>query len=158
MNEINAEVLRREIGNLRIMLLDSEISESFSGAGDNSDLREIFGEKPRVEEKPEIKNQGKRQEAVLDYIRKFPNGCKMRHLSVEFPDFSERTVRADVQRLIDKGLIEKIGSKTGPFSYFRTVDSPDLQLEKVDLEADPAPASTSRRGEAGVTKEELFSL
>lgn len=124
-SEVNARVLCREFGNLRIML-NSEISESFPGIASSVDLREIFAEKG-VKEGPEkgreIKDQKGRQEAMLAYIRKFPNGCRMRQLSVTFPDFSERTVRADIQWLIGKGLIEKIGSKTGPFSYFRQVDS-----------------------------------
>ncbi len=149
MSQINAGVLCRELGNLRNML-DSEISESFPGIADTIDLREIFAEKGVKEglgRKQEIRDQGGRQGAILAYIRKFPNGCRMRQLSVAFTDFSERTVRADVQRLIDKGLIEKIGSKTGPFSYFRVIDSLDFQPKGAVL-----PEDTS------VTKEELFSL
>ena len=149
MSQINADVLCRELGNLRIML-NSEISESFPGIANSVDLREIFAEKgaeKSPEKRREIKDQGGRQEAMLAYIRKFPNGCRMRQLSVTFPDFSERTVRADIQRLIDKGLIEKIGSKTGPFSYFRQIDPSEFQLEEAGLPAEPH-----------VTEEELFSL
>ena len=124
-SEINAMVLCRELGNLRI-LLNTEISESISGVSSSLNLEEIFAERSQKEGEKgesEIGNQGERQTAVLEYIRKFPNGCRMRQLSVTFSDFSERTIRADVQRLINGGLVEKIGSKTGPFSYFRTVGS-----------------------------------
>ena len=124
-NEVNAMVLCRELGNLRIML-NAEISEPFSGVVDTLNLQEIFAEKGIAKDGKErqgIRGQAERQRAVLGYIRKFPNGCRMRQLSATFPDFSERTIRTDVQRLIGEGLIEKIGSKTGPFSYFRQVDS-----------------------------------
>ena len=137
--EVNTMVLCRELGNLRIML-NAEISEPFSGVSDSLNLQEIFAEKGIVKEgkgKQGIGSQKERRKAVLGYIRKFPNGCRMRQLSATFPDFSERTIRTDVRRLIDEGLIEKIGSKTGPFSYFRQVDS---------------------GAESSVTKEEPFSL
>jgi len=140
-SEINAGVLCRELGNLRNML-NTEISESISGVANQLDLREIFVEKASIRgdgEPQEIKSQEKRQEAILDYIRKFPNGCRMRQLSATFADFSERTVRADIQRLMDKGLVEKIGSKTGPFSYFRSVDvdSSAFQPDEVILPVEP---------------------
>ncbi|MDP2650670.1 MAG: hypothetical protein Q8P04_01075 [bacterium] len=138
-SEINAMVLCRELGNLRIML-NAEISEPFSGVVDTLNLQEIFAEKGIAKDGKErqgIRGQAERQGAVLGYIRKFPDGCRMRQLSATFPDFSERTIRTDIQRLIGKGLIEKIGSKTGPFSYFRQVDS---------------------GAESFVTKEDPFSL
>lgn len=138
-SEINAMVLCRELGNLQIML-NAEISEPFSGVFDSINLQEIFAEKGMAKEekgKHGIRGQEERQKAVLGYIRKFPNGCRMRQLSATFSDFSERTIRTDVRRLIGEGLIEKIGSKTGPFSYFRQVDS---------------------GAEPPVTEEELFSL
>lgn len=149
MSEINAMVLCRELGNLRV-LLNTEISESFSGVLENSDLEEIFSDKtPEKEEnsKEEIRNKRERQGAVLEYIRKFPNGCRMRQLSIEFAIFSERTVRADVQKLIGRGLVEKIGSKTGPFSYFRVVSSAHSADSANSLQASspraepPLPAS-----------------
>ncbi|MEX2033212.1 MAG: hypothetical protein WD889_01455 [Candidatus Colwellbacteria bacterium] len=148
-SEINAMVLCRELGNLRIML-NAEISESFSGVSANLNLQEIFAEKgvsKGGEGKQGIWSQKERQKAVLGYIRKFPSGCRMRQLSATFPDFSERTIRTDVQRLIGKGLVEKTGSKTGPFSYFKHVDSPGFQPREAGL-----PAG------APVTKEEPFSL
>ena len=138
-SEVNAMVLCRELGNLRSML-NAEISEPFSGVVDTLNLQEIFAEKGIAKDGKErqgIRGQAERQRAVLGYIRKFPNGCRMRQLSATFPDFSERTIRTDVQRLIGEGLIEKIGSKTGPFSYFRQVDS---------------------GAESPVTKEDPFSL
>lgn len=145
-SEVNAEVLCRELGNLRRMI-NTETAESISGVLNTVDLETIFNEKGVNTGKSgeEIRDQGKRQEAILGYIRKFPNGCRMRQLSAEFSNFSERTVRTDIQKLIGKGLVLKVGSKTGPFSYFRVVDSSNLQGGEVSL-----PAS--------VTKEELFTL
>ncbi len=164
-SEINAMVLCRELGNLRIML-NAEISESLSGVANSLNLQEIFAEKDISgggKEKQEIGNQEERQKAVLGYIRKFPHGCRMRQLSVTFPDFSERTIRTDVQRLIDGGLVEKIGSKTGPFSYFRTLGS----AHSADSAGSPqassqssrnATAGTAGQAETSVTKEEPSSL
>lgn len=151
MSEINTMVLCRELDNLRNML-NAEISESLSGVSSSLNLQEIFTEEKGVfgggKEGQEVGNQEERQKAVLGYIRKFPNGCRLRQLSVVFPSFSERTIRTDVQRLIDGGLVEKIGSKTGPFSYFRVVDS----VHSTNM------AHLTNLGQAGVTKEEPSPL
>ena len=86
-----------------------------------------------------------RQSSVYRFIRQLPDGCRMRDLTVQFPDVSERTLRGDVQKLVDGGSIERVGSKSGPFSYLRAIEvesddssSPDSSGEYVLLpEADP---------------------
>lgn len=133
MSPVNAEVLQRELGNLQ-KVLNAEITESTVKAVHSIDLQRIFVGKIGQEE-TEIISQDDRQVAILQYIRKFPYGCRMRQLSVAFAGVSERTIRADIGRLIAKGLVEKVGSKTGPFSYFRA-RSPSKTL--VTREGSPA--------------------
>ena len=136
MSAVNAEVLERELGNLQKML-NAEIAESTAEAVNGVDLQRLFIQKPYQEE-GEIMGQDGRQSAILRYIRKFPYGCRMRQISAAFAGFSERTIRADIGRLVDKGLAEKAGSKTGPFSYFKAtaLGSSDFQTERVDLPAE----------------------
>lgn len=158
---INAGVLCRELENLR-KLLNTEISDSISGVLGKVDLKGVFPEKTpeRTETSgKELRKQRERQEAILEYLRKFPDGCRMRQISVEFADFSERTVRTDIQRLMDKGLVERVGSKTGPSSYFRAVDAiGSPQADSPDFQPIEAKISPSEAPIAPVTKEELFSL
>ncbi len=65
-----------------------------------------------------------RQSAILEKI-KLGNGSGMRlkDLLAVFPDVSERTIRYDLQRLIDGGSIERVGSG-GPATYYRSADQP----------------------------------
>ncbi len=44
--------------------------------------------------------------------------CHIKDLIDSLPNISERTVRYDVQRLVDKGVIERVGTG-GPNSFFR---------------------------------------
>lgn len=159
MSAINDEVLERELDSLQKML-NAEISVSSDKSLDSVNLEQIFGlksqdlEKMAGENGEEIGNQDERQAAVFRYIRKFPHGCRMRQISAAFAGFSERTVRSDINRLIDKGLVERVGSKTGPFSYFRarstssgqvSLSSSNFQPEGVDLSLE-APV-TEKLGE-----------
>lgn len=48
-------------------------------------------------------------------------GCRLKDLLVEFPDVSERTLRYDLQRLCEQGIIERIGNG-GPASYYRVAE------------------------------------
>ncbi|MBI3088952.1 MAG: hypothetical protein HYY99_01705 [Candidatus Colwellbacteria bacterium] len=156
-SEINAAVLCRELQNLR-KLLNSEISESISGVLDSVSLKEVFAEKMKEKEeilKEETRKQGKRQEAILEYLRKFPDGCRMRQISMEFAHFSERTIRTDMQRLINRGLVKRAGSKTGAFGYFQAVDStssPQVDSGSLDLQPNEVNLPTG----PSVTKEELL--
>lgn len=67
-----------------------------------------------------------RQSAILDKIKIACNdvsgsgsvkGCRMKDLIAEFPDVSERTLRYDLQRLLQHGSIERVGNG-GPASYY----------------------------------------
>lgn len=48
-------------------------------------------------------------------------GCRLKDLLAEFTDVSERTLRYDLQRLCEQGIIERIGNG-GPASYYRVTE------------------------------------
>lgn len=62
-----------------------------------------------------------RQSAILDIIRQ-SNVCRlkdiMRDIHEFFPDISERTVRYDLQRLVEEGTVERTGSG-GPATFYQ---------------------------------------
>ncbi len=58
-----------------------------------------------------------RQSAILEKIRQSGN-CRMKDIQGIFPNISERTIRYDLQSLIEQGLIERIG-QSGPSTYYR---------------------------------------
>ncbi len=59
-----------------------------------------------------------RQSAILDKVRSmtsknestFLSGCRMKDLLLAFPQVSERTLRYDLQHLLERGTIERLGS------------------------------------------------
>lgn len=67
-----------------------------------------------------------RQSAILDKIKVacsdvgvgvMSKGCRMKDLIAEFPDVSERTLRYDLQRLLQHGSVQRVGNG-GPASYY----------------------------------------
>ncbi|MDO8584978.1 MAG: hypothetical protein Q7R85_02545 [bacterium] len=67
-----------------------------------------------------------RQSAILEKIKLSSGGssgngiikgCRMKDLIAEFPDVSERTLRYDLQRLLQHGAIDRLGNG-GPASYY----------------------------------------
>lgn len=141
MNQLNAGVLCRELDNLRKPFLEdseihseihSEISELFSESERrlvNSENSEVITLKTPVESGRSLRNTLGRQEAILQLIRKFPDGCRMRDLAGQFPGCTERTIRNDVQRLAEGGLIKRFGSKSGPLSYVKAAEPPVTKEE-----------------------------
>ena len=59
---------------------------------------------------------GIRQMAVLDKIRQSGN-CRMRDIQEVLPNTSERTIRYDLEDLIERKLIERIGAGGPAISY-----------------------------------------
>jgi len=59
---------------------------------------------------------GMRQIAILDKIRQSGN-CKLKEIQEVLPDTSERTIRYDIEELIERNLIERIGSGGPAVSY-----------------------------------------
>lgn len=63
-------------------------------------------------------NTAIRQAAIINRIKSGNgSGCRLKDLLAEFPDVSERTIRYDLQRLCEQGIIERIGNG-GPASYY----------------------------------------
>jgi predicted ArsR family transcriptional regulator len=58
-----------------------------------------------------------RNEIIMQVLNK-RTLCHIKDLTGALPNISERTVRYDVQRLVDKGTIERVGTG-GPNSFFR---------------------------------------
>ena len=58
-----------------------------------------------------------RQSAILERIRQFGN-CRLKDIQEILPDSSERTIRYDLQALLEKNLIERIGN-AGPSVFYR---------------------------------------
>lgn len=56
-----------------------------------------------------------RQSAILEKIRQIPN-CQLRDLMSSFDEVSERTLRYDLQKLFNQGLLERIGA--GPSTCY----------------------------------------
>jgi hypothetical protein len=65
-----------------------------------------------------------RKERILAQIRQSGNsnnpaiGCRLRDIQELMPELSERTLRYDLQRLIQEGLIERVGN-SGPSTFYR---------------------------------------
>ena len=133
---MNGEVLIREIGNLQ-----ASIAESLNSANANVDIdiSEYFSSKGLVlqEESPPVANpvteyekpkkesapssniikSGMRQIAILDRIRQSGN-CRLRDIQEILPDTSERTIRYDLEDLMERNIIERIGNG-GPSVHYR---------------------------------------
>ena len=58
-----------------------------------------------------------RQSAILERIRQSGN-CRLKDLQEYFKDASERTIRYDIQDLVEKGLVDRLGNG-GPSTYYR---------------------------------------
>lgn len=63
-------------------------------------------------------NTAIRQSAIINRIKSGNgNGCRLKELLAEFPDVSERTLRYDLNKLCEQGVIKRIGNG-GPASYY----------------------------------------
>ncbi|PIR04967.1 MAG: hypothetical protein COV57_01620 [Candidatus Liptonbacteria bacterium CG11_big_fil_rev_8_21_14_0_20_35_14] len=60
-----------------------------------------------------------RRDLVLEKVKK-EGICFIRDLMASFPDYSERTLRYDLESLIEEGKIEKIGN-SGPGTFYRSL-------------------------------------
>ena len=152
-SQVNADVLIRELGNLRELLSVEENEESIEAdisnlfQKDSQELpfkrEKVNGNKTRISIAP-----SKRQTEILNFIRKLPSGCRMAELASSFQEVSKRTLRNDIASLIENGHIERVGSR-GPYSYLRAIgnvgsetsSSADLEKKEdsVILLSEPAP-------------------
>lgn len=69
----------------------------------------------------EIADKSKtRQSAIIKKLQQTENlpdqtGCRLNELQAIFPEISERTLRYDLESLISKGLVERVGSRRNSF-------------------------------------------
>ena len=137
----NAEILIRQLESMSFL-----VAESFQATSDVkfADLEGIFSEAgvsmPTQPSAPKQRAQGsqrgvsrpemvlgpgqkERQAMILDKIRQSGN-CRTSELHGVLPDLSERTLRYDLQRLVEQGKIERGGA--GPASWYRLKDAPTI--------------------------------
>lgn len=73
-----------------------------------------------------IINSAMRQTAILAKIRQLPD-CRMKDLIAAFSEISERTLRNDLQRLYEQGMLERAGG--GPLTFYRVKNADLMNLE-----------------------------
>jgi hypothetical protein len=143
LSEENARILFDEIGVLNAAIAEYKIKHATTP---NISIADIFSEGgymsrgqeevfvPRDElpipssrsnhEEVEQRDNGgsekvaNRQSAILNVIGKLPD-CHLKTIQENFPHVSERTLRYDLQRLVETGAVERIGNG-GPGTYYRT--------------------------------------
>lgn len=70
-----------------------------------------------------LQSKQMRQAAIIEVIRQSGNlpdgtvGCRLKTIMLAFPDLSERTIRYDLQNLIDRGVVDRIGG--GAMSFYK---------------------------------------
>jgi len=87
----------------------SESNEMTNSANLSSEIVSSEGFKDKM-------NTSVRRKAVGDKIKK-EGMCFLKDLTESFPNYSERTIRYDLEKLVSEGLIEKIGS-SGPGTFY----------------------------------------
>jgi len=72
-------------------------------------------------------NTAIRQSAIINRIKSGNgNGCRLKELLAEFPDVSDRTLRYDLKKLCEQGIIERVGNG-GPASYYTVREEAPVQ-------------------------------
>ena len=149
----NSEILIKELGNLNMLIAELEPAEL-----PDLDISKVFGKEPgnrrqdirQDEEAPEEEiggiNSETRQAAIVEKIRQIGNssdgrvGCRLRELQEYVPGVSERPLRYDLKHLIDKGIVERVGSG-GPSSYYKLAGKGSGQEEEPPVTFKEEPRS-----------------
>jgi len=136
---LNASVLYREIGKLSAFIdqikgVDVDIESIFSRTEPLPTNKQVSSQRARVirkeSESKDVKSgnaaisgvsssSSERQAKLEEKIRQYGNTA-MKDLIAAFSDVSERTLRYDLQKMCDRGIIERIGSG-GPGVYYKIV-------------------------------------
>lgn len=72
-------------------------------------------------------NSSSRQSAIIAFFKGRPSSgnilpvCRMKDIQESFPNVSERTLRYDLQKLVEEGVIDRVGA--GPMSAYRLAKS-----------------------------------
>ncbi|MBI2048895.1 MAG: DeoR family transcriptional regulator [Candidatus Liptonbacteria bacterium] len=142
LNTINADLVSSELMQFNSAIADLKKSESPLPV----DLNDIFSKLPAVSTEdrggavadrgfsrsmveaapksglvPSNNNGGvraaMRQASILEKIRQ-SDSCRLKDLQDHFMEASERTIRYDIQDLIERGLVERLGNG-GPSTYYK---------------------------------------
>ncbi|MEK7608838.1 MAG: DeoR family transcriptional regulator, partial [Patescibacteria group bacterium] len=76
-----------------------------------------FGEAPA----DQSAGQKERQDVILSRVKEL-NICKTKDIQIALPNVSERTLRYDLQKLLELGQVERVGSG-GPATFYRAKES-----------------------------------
>ncbi len=68
-----------------------------------------------------------RQSAIIEKLRQTEN-CRLNELQAIFPEVSERTLRYDLESLISRGLVERVGSRRNSFYKIKNEKSAIIEL------------------------------
>ena len=135
---VNATILVRELDSLNTAI--RQFGNQADALGQLPNLESLFSKAPFVNEavksapdpepfkvKSEARqvengnsaiNAAMRQSSIINRIRQGnEKGCRLKDLIIEFSDVSERTLRYDLQRLCEQGIIERVGNG-GPASHY----------------------------------------
>lgn len=89
-----------------------------------AELKQSSGNSPKAATQPRIRQTdssqahgGDRQKDIAEKIRQMGT-CRMKDLQEAFPDISERTLRYDLGRLSEQGVVERLGNG-GPNTFYR---------------------------------------
>jgi DeoR-like helix-turn-helix domain len=106
------------IGNPAIAGFDSAAEQS---ASPEPAMINIHGSSVRHEHEAETAIEPSiRQSAILGRIRQSGN-CRLKDIQDILPDTSERTIRYDLQTLLERHLIERVGT-AGPSVFYRALE------------------------------------
>lgn len=95
---------------------NKQIKPSFADSADIAVSREDLADNSSYGNHNVVKS-AMRQSAILERIRQNGN-CRLKEIQEFLPETSERTLRYDVQNLIEQGLIERIGNG-GPATHYK---------------------------------------
>jgi len=141
-SQLNADIICEESGNLANLIVDSEhnpairqfklpdvaVKDIFkrqsvaarTAIGKNLNGNTAIAVPDEIADSKDRQAATNRQSAIIEKIRQSGN-CRMGELIAAFPEVSERTIRYDIQSLVVKGTIERVG--TGGVATFYKLGS-----------------------------------
>ncbi|MDE2001566.1 MAG: hypothetical protein KGI60_03320 [Patescibacteria group bacterium] len=107
------------------------LMRSYSNGGDSNDgdgssdsvslrsLSELGDDSAQNVSPNQSESIAARQSAIVEKIKAANgSGCRLKDVLADFPNVSERTLRYDLQKLCDKGVVVRVGNG-GPATYYR---------------------------------------
>ncbi|MCR4328069.1 MAG: DeoR family transcriptional regulator [Patescibacteria group bacterium] len=137
LNKANVDIILREIGLFKSAISsgvheDSEIEGIFSSGHDseknkqrsiNTSVSESGKDVPAPEDRQSAKT---RQDSIAEFVEEIGN-CRMKDLLEHFPSISERTLRYDLQNLVESGVLDRMGEGGPGISYQKKMHEDSLE-------------------------------